>query len=36
MVDGYIRFERELAAPNEVFASDDAVSPHYRPVLEEM
>src|SRR5918997_7105096 len=36
MADSYIKFERELAAPNEVFVSDDAVSSHYRPVLEEM
>ena len=36
MADSYIKFERELAAPNEVFVSDGAVSPHYRPVLEEM
>ena len=31
-----MRFERELAAPNEVFASNDKVSPQYRPVLEEL
>jgi uncharacterized circularly permuted ATP-grasp superfamily protein len=31
-----MRFERELAAPNEVFASDGGIFPNYRPVLEEM
>jgi uncharacterized circularly permuted ATP-grasp superfamily protein len=31
-----MRFERELSAPNEVFAPDGEVFPHYRPVLEEM
>jgi uncharacterized circularly permuted ATP-grasp superfamily protein len=32
----YIKFERELAGPNEVFTPDGGVFPHYRPVLEEM
>src|SRR5215211_5852526 len=36
MADRFIRFERELSGPNEVFAPDGAVFPHYRPVLEEM
>jgi uncharacterized circularly permuted ATP-grasp superfamily protein len=31
-----MKFERELAAPNEVFADDVEVFPWYRPVLEEM
>jgi uncharacterized circularly permuted ATP-grasp superfamily protein len=31
-----VRFERELSGPNEVFAPDGGVFPHYRPVLEEM
>ena len=31
-----MRFERELAAPNEVFAADGGIFPIYRPVLEEM
>jgi uncharacterized circularly permuted ATP-grasp superfamily protein len=31
-----MKFERELAAPNEVFADDVEVFPQYRPVLEEM
>jgi uncharacterized circularly permuted ATP-grasp superfamily protein len=36
-LDSYkIKFERELAGPNEVFAPDDGVFPYYRPVLEEM
>jgi uncharacterized circularly permuted ATP-grasp superfamily protein len=36
MADGYIKFKRELSVPNEVFAPDGEVFPHYRPVLEEM
>jgi uncharacterized circularly permuted ATP-grasp superfamily protein len=36
MADSYIKFERELSGPNEVFAPDGEVFPHYRPVLEEM
>jgi uncharacterized circularly permuted ATP-grasp superfamily protein len=36
MADRYIMFKRELDAPNEVFASDNRIFPHYRPVLEEM
>src|SRR5918999_4170860 len=36
MADRYIKFERELSGPNEVFAPDGEVFPHYRPVLEEM
>jgi uncharacterized circularly permuted ATP-grasp superfamily protein len=37
MADSYkIKFERELSGPNEVFAPDGGVFPHYRPVLEEM
>src|SRR5215212_10221470 len=36
MADRYIKFERELSAPNEVFAPDGAVFPHYGPVLGEM
>src|SRR3990170_1175986 len=36
MPEAFIRFERELSAPNEVFASDNGIFPHYRPVLEEM
>jgi uncharacterized circularly permuted ATP-grasp superfamily protein len=36
-LDSYkIKFERELAGPNEVFAPDGGLFPHYRPVLEEM
>src|SRR5919199_170122 len=31
-----MRFERELGAPNEVFAADGGIFPIYRPVLEEM
>jgi uncharacterized circularly permuted ATP-grasp superfamily protein len=31
-----VRLERGLSAPNEVFASDHEVFPHYRPVLAEM
>ncbi len=31
-----MKFERELAAPNEVFADDVEVFPQYRPMLEEM
>ena len=31
-----MRLERELSAPNEVFAADNEVFPHYRPVLAEM
>ncbi|MDP8948620.1 MAG: hypothetical protein M3N00_00005, partial [Actinomycetota bacterium] len=34
--DSCIRFERELSGSNEVFAPDNGVFPHYRPVLEEM
>ena len=36
MADRYLKFERELSGPNEVFAPDGAVFPHYRPVLEEI
>src|SRR5215218_9255284 len=36
MAESFIRFERELSGPNEVFAPDGAIYPHYRPVLEEM
>jgi uncharacterized circularly permuted ATP-grasp superfamily protein len=36
MAESYIKFERQLSGPNEVFAPDGAVFPHYRPVLEEM
>jgi uncharacterized circularly permuted ATP-grasp superfamily protein len=36
MPEALVRFERELAAPNGVFASDGEVFSHYRPVLEEM
>jgi uncharacterized circularly permuted ATP-grasp superfamily protein len=36
MPEAYIRFERELPGPNEVFASDGRARPLYRPVLEEM
>jgi uncharacterized circularly permuted ATP-grasp superfamily protein len=36
MADRYIKSERELSGPNEVFTSDGGVFPHYRPVLEEM
>jgi uncharacterized circularly permuted ATP-grasp superfamily protein len=36
MADRYIKFERELSGPSEVFAPDGAVFPLYRPVLEEM
>jgi uncharacterized circularly permuted ATP-grasp superfamily protein len=36
MAERYIKFERELSGPNEVFAPDGGVFPHYRPVLEEM
>src|SRR3712207_5392935 len=36
MADSYIKFARELSGPNEVFAPDGEVLPHYRPVLEEM
>jgi uncharacterized circularly permuted ATP-grasp superfamily protein len=31
-----MRFERELSGPNEVFAPDGEVFPHYRPMLEEI
>jgi uncharacterized circularly permuted ATP-grasp superfamily protein len=36
MPEASIKFERELSAPNEVFAPDKEVFPRYRPVLEEM
>src|SRR5918992_539206 len=36
MPEAYVRFERELPGPNEVFASDGRARPLYRPVLEEM
>jgi uncharacterized circularly permuted ATP-grasp superfamily protein len=36
MPEAYVRFERELPGPNEVFASDGRTRPLYRPVLEEM
>ncbi|HEX2182096.1 MAG TPA: hypothetical protein VHH10_07400, partial [Rubrobacteraceae bacterium] len=36
MAESYIRFEREMSGPNEVFASDGHAFPVYRPVLEEM
>jgi uncharacterized circularly permuted ATP-grasp superfamily protein len=35
-LDSHIKFERELDGPNEVFAPDGGIFPHYRPVLEEM
>jgi uncharacterized circularly permuted ATP-grasp superfamily protein len=36
MAESCIKFERKLSGPNEVFAPDGEVFPHYRPVLEEM
>src|SRR5215212_1837318 len=36
MAESYIRFERELSGPNEVFMPDGRAFPHYRPVLGEM
>jgi len=36
MPEAFIKFERALTSPNEVFTSDGEVFPHYRPVLEEM
>src|SRR5215208_3031747 len=36
MSDGYIRFQRGLSSPNEVFDSAGEPFSHYRPVLEEM
>jgi uncharacterized circularly permuted ATP-grasp superfamily protein len=36
MAGSYIKFERGLSGPNEVFAPDNGIFPHYRPVLEEM
>ncbi|HSK86213.1 MAG TPA: circularly permuted type 2 ATP-grasp protein [Rubrobacter sp.] len=36
MPDGYIRFERGLSSPNEVFGPAGETLSHYRPVLEEM
>jgi uncharacterized circularly permuted ATP-grasp superfamily protein len=36
MPDGYIRFERGLSSPNEVFGPAGEPLTHYRPVLEEM
>ena len=36
MADSYIKFDRGLDAPNEVFAPDGGVFPPYRPVLEEL
>jgi uncharacterized circularly permuted ATP-grasp superfamily protein len=36
MADRYIKFERELSGPNEVFAPGNGVFPHYRAVFEEM
>ena len=36
MADSYMKFERELSGPSEVFARGGEVFPHYRPVLEEM
>jgi uncharacterized circularly permuted ATP-grasp superfamily protein len=36
MAGSYIKLERGLSGPNEVFAPDNGIFPHYRPVLEEM
>src|ERR687895_1882214 len=36
MADSYMKFERELSGPSEVFARGGEVFPHYLPVLEEM
>jgi uncharacterized circularly permuted ATP-grasp superfamily protein len=36
MPEAFMKFERELSGPNEVFAPDAEIFPHYRPVLEEM
>src|SRR5918994_672503 len=36
MPDGYIKFERGLSSPNEVFDTAGEPFSHYRPVLEEM
>ena len=36
MAEGFIKFERELSSPNEVFAPDGGVYPHYRLLLEEL
>src|SRR5918995_5708866 len=36
MPQAFIKFERRLSGPNEVFTSHGRVTPHYRPVLEEI
>jgi uncharacterized circularly permuted ATP-grasp superfamily protein len=36
MADGFIKFERGLSGPNEVFAPEGGVFPHYRPVIGEL
>jgi uncharacterized circularly permuted ATP-grasp superfamily protein len=36
MPDAYIKFERGLSGPNEIFAPDGGAFSHYRPVLGEM
>jgi uncharacterized circularly permuted ATP-grasp superfamily protein len=36
MPETFIKFERGLSAPNEIFASDNRIFPHYRPVVGEM
>src|SRR5918994_159767 len=36
MPQAFIKFERRLSGPNEVFTSHGRATPHYRPVLEEI
>jgi uncharacterized circularly permuted ATP-grasp superfamily protein len=36
MPEAFIKFERRLSGPNEVFTSHGSATPHYRPVLEEI
>ena len=36
MADSYMRFERALSGPNEVFMPGNGAFPRYRPVLQEM
>jgi uncharacterized circularly permuted ATP-grasp superfamily protein len=36
MPKAFIKFERRLSGPNEVFTSHGSATPHYRPVLEEI
>ena len=36
MPEAFIKFERRLSGPNEVFTSHGRATPHYRPVLEEI